>query len=38
MDKAADMHAPSWRTTLGEVRDVLRIPSFLAIVLQVSRG
>lgn len=38
VDKAADMHAPSWCTTLGEVRDVLRIPSFLVIVLQVNRG
>jgi hypothetical protein len=36
VDKASDLHNPSWRDTLREVGCVVRVPSFLVIVLQAS--
>ena len=36
VDKASDLHAPSWRDTLREVGCVVQVPSFLIIVLQAS--
>ena len=36
MDKASDLHDPSWRDTLREVGCVVRVPYFLVIVLQAS--